>query len=205
MVTVKSFTTCPNCGVRIRADRIRRHIAKLHAVNANRRDLPDPAADGLLVDRTRVLFVRFQWPDWGDSSSFEPGTHMGIVLQKTRTHILVGFPCHDRPLEYIWFERPVNHSKDFWDTIYNVDVRQLSSTTEERLKTWAQVKEVWSRVRLQSQRLKPPPSSKVDRELLSRFAATPPSIRKRKPPKQSHRTSKPRLFVPGGLPGLGKR
>jgi hypothetical protein len=58
------------------------------------------------------------------------------VLRRNATHILAVFPNRDGSIEYIWFERPEKHSRVFWDTIYNVPVRQFASTSEFDTPVW---------------------------------------------------------------------
>lgn len=200
----RGLVTCPNCGVRVREDRVQRHIARVHA---DRPDLVRIPTHEWRAHAGRILFVKFEWPDWGEPTSFESGCCMGIVLRRNATHILAVFPYRDGRIEYIWFERPEKHPRVFWDTIYNVAVRQRASTNKERRHVWTRLRKRWDEIRMKgSHLLSPPARSKVNARLLSRFAVPPPPpIWERKPPKPRHSSRERRIFVQGGLPGLGKR
>ena len=129
------------------------------------------------------------------------------MLRRNATHILAVFPNRDGSIEYIWFERPEKHSRVFWDTIYNVPVRQFASTSKERRRIWNRLRRRWNEIRMKSSHLVSPPArSTVDAELVSKFAVPPPPpIWERKPPKARHSSREQRIFVQGGLPELGKR
>ena len=154
-----------------------------------------------------MLFIKLKYPDGGEFSSFYPDAFVGIVLRRNTTHLLVFFPYQDESLnEYIWFERPRRRSRTFWDTIYSTHVEQVTSSHKERLQTWRRIRGKWDEVRAKGDRFPPPARSSVNTRLMSRFAVPPPvPAEKRKPPKARISSSRPRLFVQGGLPELGKR
>ncbi len=113
----RALVTCPKCGVSVRKDRVQKHITEVHK---NRPALNDSPVRELLIRNGRILFVKFKWPDRGES--------IGVVLCRIATHILAAFPHRTDSIEYIWLERPKDHSRVFWDTLYNAPVAQLAST-----------------------------------------------------------------------------
>ena len=98
------------------------------------------------VMESLMRFVKFEWPDWGEYSSFDPGAYVGIVIKRNRTHLLAVFPYRNGDRNFIWFERAKAFGK-FRDIIYNIHVRQLPSTYKERLRTWNQISALWTEAR----------------------------------------------------------
>jgi hypothetical protein len=199
----RRLVTCPCCGAPLRADRVQGHIAKLHV---NELAMSKTSAAESLVHARRILFVKFRWPGWGLSRSFRTRCCIGIALRRTEIHLLAAFPNRNGEVDYIWFERPKGRSRVFWDTIYTAPVKQLASTNKERLRTWNRLRESWDEICTRSYTGTPPVESGVDTALLLRFAVPPPPpAETRKPHKERLASRKPRMFVQGGIPGLGRR
>lgn len=202
VVPQRRLLTCPECGVPVRVDRIKKHLARVHYARLATQ-ATGATARGFSASGRKILFLKLKWPDWGEFAPFDPGCNGGIVLRRNKTHVLAVFPYRDGSSEYIWFERPQQHKTRFWDTVYNAPVEQLRSSFGERLQIWQRISSKWHFVCTKAQTMRPPSAKRVNSELLARFASPP--LRTRKLPKNHNSRSEPRLFVQGGLPGLGKR
>lgn len=153
----------------------------------------------------KILFTSATYPDRGEFTNYDPGAFTHAVLPYNKHWVKLLLPGANKIDEWVWAYR--RRSGGLWyDATFSVAIHLSHTTLKDRIDCYEEMPiNCWHKELARLQRIGPPPNFSSPHNV-QQFALPPMKFKKLSGRSKPSRTKKSlKMFVQGGLPGLGKR